>query len=49
MLIAVDQSCRVLAAGKVLLQVTAFLLVATTLTSKRSLFKRSLKYETSKC
>ena len=40
MLIAVDRSCRVLAAGKVLLQVTAFLVVATTLTAKRSLFKR---------
>ena len=48
MLIAVDQSCRVLAAGKVLLQVTAFLVVATTLTAKPSLFKRSLKHEASK-
>ena len=34
MLIAVDQSCRVLAAGKVLLQVTTFLVVATTLNRK---------------
>ena len=48
MLLAVDQSCRVLAAGKILLQVTAFLVVATTLTVKRSLFKRTLKYNASK-
>ena len=47
MLLAVDQSCRVPAAGKILLQVTAFL-VATTLTVKRSLFKRTLKYKASK-
>ena len=47
MLVVVDQSCRVLAAGKVLLQVTAFPLVATTLTAQRSFFKRSLKSEAS--
>ena len=34
MLIAVDQSCRVLAAGRILLQVTAFLVVATRLNRK---------------
>lgn len=48
MLLAVDESCRVLTAGRILLQVTAFLAVATTLTVKRSLFKRTLKYNASK-
>ena len=48
MLVVVHQSCRVLAAGKVLLQVTTFPVVAITLAAQRSLFKRSLKYEASK-
>ena len=48
MLIVLHQSCRVLAAGKVLLQVTTFPVVSTTLTAKRGLFKRTLKYEASK-
>lgn len=34
MLIAVDECCRVLAAGKVLLQVTSFLVVTTRLNRK---------------
>ena len=48
MLIVVHQSCRVLAAGKFLLQVTTFPVVATTLTAQRSLFKRSLQHEAPK-